>query len=576
MSRKPLADLLTRVLANQEHPPRHVEAWEWLLARQPWYPKDRLYWNWKKAKRSDRWRPIAMVGVDVSSGPPDGTNTPAGASVWAPERSEHITIDETPESARRVAELWFSRKTRSHSLVFVYGQTLELNAVLKWFAPTWMEDGYVLTPLIAANVMRGMIVRHKRNRWMLCDLEAMTGRPAPDAIEDAYKRLPGSDETRSIFDVTWHWLADLQTHTLREYGTHLRPTIGGTAIRTAGFALPDETDVPKPAPAVVALARAGLGFRGGYIWGQRFQGLAYKADVRRLYAHCLREPLPARWALGRGMSGGRQRPGLFLCTVFGTPYHPPTIGRWDGPGAGFVRHNHTGGSSVCVLPHTEIPGLRALGLRVDVGWGYVATEEFSLSPLVDTIQRVLSEHGADSAIGRVTKLIGNTIYGKFAMRNNFEGVVMSAERPAGDVFPMVKNDGTEMENLWTVNTNVYTPYQQVGAAAIITGAARTILYVELAKRIAEGRHIVHAHTDGYVATGPAPDDLPWETDTVGAWRIVDEDPRTTIVRGGGYVMGDEPKWSGAPGWGRHEIELAWAHGNYYVRGVRAFTTGRPA
>jgi hypothetical protein len=234
-----------------------------------------------------------------------------------------------------------------------------------------------------------------------------------------------------------------------------------------------------------------------------------------------------------------------------------------------VRHSHTGGASICVLPHTEIPGLRALGLRVEVGWGYAASESADISPLVDRIGRVLAEHGPESGIGRLTKFIGNCVYGKMAMRSHFEGILLSAERPAGNVFPMVTMNGDGIENLWTVDTVVYTPYQQIGTAAIITGAARTILYVELAKRIAEGRTIVHAHTDGYVATGPAPDDLPWETDVVGAWRTVAEDPHTVVVRGAGYVMGDDAKWSGAPGWGRREIEVAWERGSYVVRGFRA-------
>jgi len=511
---------------------------------------------------------MAMVGVAVANGPPDDSNAPTGASIWAPERSRHIEIADGPDDAERVATLWFGNHSRGHTLVFVHGGSLEMNGVLRWFAGRWVELGYTLRPLVSGHTVRAIIVKKGRYRWVLCDLEAMTGADAPTAIEEAYARLPAARQHAPIFEAVWEWLSDLQVHTMREYGVYLRPTVGGTAIRVAGFALPEGELIPRPLPAVVALCRIGMGYRGGYVYGRRYQGPAVKVDCRRMYAHALRDPLPTRWALGRGIPGLHQTPGIYVCTVSGTPYHPVTLGAWDGPERGFIRRFHDGGETICILPSSELPGLRAMGLRVTVGWGYMARDTVEFSPLVERFGRVLSEHGPDSAIGRLTKLLGNAIYGKMAARPTMQGIEYSASRPSDDAFPMVTLDGDDLENLWRVETTQYNTYQQVGMAAMITGAARSHLYLEMARQIRDGRTIVHAHTDGFIMTGEAPDDLPWETDAIGAWRIVATDERATVVRGGGYVLNDDPKWSGVPGWTRRQIEIAWERGEWVVQGLR--------
>jgi len=125
-----------------------------------------------------------------------------------------------------------------------------------------------------------------------------------------------------------------------------------------------------------------------------------------------------------------------------------------------------------------------------------------------------------------------------------------------------------MPDLWTLDQLVYTSYQQIGMAAFVTGFARSHLYKEMARHITAGRRVVHAHTDGFVITGPPPEDVPWRTDTIGAWRIDAHDVAATVVRGGGYVLNDDPKWSGGPHWGRHEIEIAFERGEYVVQGLR--------
>jgi hypothetical protein len=561
-------DDASRIIESREDDPAHREAWDWLLDRIPWYPRERRYHAWKKAIRKDRWRPIAMVGVTVVNGPVDHNLFPTGIQLWTPERSETVHLEGEATDAATVAGVLFTRKTRGHSLVCLYGAALDLNGMLRWWARSWVEQGFSIVPIISGTHVRAIIVRQGRHRWTLCDVEAMTGTPIEEAKVEAYDRLGGDSDAIPVLRAVWEWLADLQTHTMREYGAYLRPTIGGTGIRVAGFNLPEGYLIPRPCPLLVALCRPGRGFRGGYVFGTRYQGEATMIDCRRMYAHALRQELPTRWAMGRGIEYGAESVGVFMCTVSGTPLHPVQLVVWDGHAEGFRRRLWHGGECVAVVPSTEYDGLRAMGLEVRPRWGMVGHSPVTFGDLVERIGRVLEEHGSGSPIGRLSKLLANTIYGKMAMRSDFEGIIYSIERPHEDAFPAVTTDGTELADLWTLETETYVAYQQIAMAAFVTGAARSHLYKEMARHIGAGRRVVHAHTDGFVITGPPPEDVPWVTDAIGSWRIVATDVAATVVRGGGYVLNDDPKWSGGPHWGRHEIEIAFERGEYVVQGLR--------
>jgi len=109
---------------------------------------------------------------------------------------------------------------------------------------------------------------------------------------------------------------------------------------------------------------------------------------------------------------------------------------------------------------------------------------------------------------------------------------------------------------------------------MVTGWARSHLYEEMARRIREGATIVHAHTDGYVATGPVPADLPWDTDEIGAWRLEAVDDDAIVARAAGYVVGAETRWSGTPHEGRRTIELAWTQRGWLLQGQKVISLGR--
>jgi hypothetical protein len=211
---------------------------------------------------------------------------------------------------------------------------------------------------------------------------------------------------------------------------------------------------------------------------------------------------------------------------------------------------------------------------VDPSYGWVATRTLTFGPFVDRLQRFITDHGSDSPTGAWAKLAGNTLYGRLAVNPHREGVVYAEERPQGRVFPLITPDGDRFEHLWSIEMVHHAPSQQVAMAAMVTGYARSALYLEIAKRIAEGRHVVHAHTDGLIVTGDPPADLPTDTDAIGAWRLVTHDVDTIVARSGGYAVGAEAKWSGAPSAGRRTIEVAWARGDWHIGGRRAIADRR--
>jgi hypothetical protein len=59
---------------------------------------------------------------------------------------------------------------------------------------------------------------------------------------------------------------------------------------------------------------------------------------------------------------------------------PLYLAVWEGPGTGFRKQHWYGGTGIAIIPSTEYAGLRAMGVDVQPGCGYVASRPFTLSP----------------------------------------------------------------------------------------------------------------------------------------------------------------------------------------------------
>ena len=555
-------------------PEGHTEPWRWLGERLPQYPTDRRYFPWSRAKRADRRRPIAMVGGSPAVRSDDSAYGIASLHILTDTGLVTVTPDDPEGMARAVARTLFRDALRRTSIVVDDGSAWLLESLIAHLVPTWVDDGYVVTPLLGGHLIKGVIVRRGRLRWTLADIGAMTGSTG-DQLVDA-DVAPGQQPQRreARLRLLARAVERLQEGTRSTFGVYLRPTVAGTAMRAAGFDLPHGVLIPRPQPWLVALCRTGHAFRGGYVYGERYRGPAYKVDARRLYARALMEPLPTLWAFGHGIRYGDENTGVFMCTVSGTALHPVTLPLWSGPDDGFVVRPWTGGTAIAVLPSTEYRGLRAMGLEVTPGWGWVGTHAITLAPFVDRLQAMLRAHGPTSAEGRLAKLLGNSLYGRMAVNPHRDDMVYAATQPRGSSWPVVRMTGEIVDNLWAVETERYSPSQQIGMATLITGWARSHLYEAMADCIRQGGRIVHAHTDGYVATGKPPADLPTDTDVIGSWRLESTDADAIVARAAGYVVGSETKWSGAPNEGRRTVEIAYTSRGWLLQGQQVQTLGR--
>jgi hypothetical protein len=196
------------------------------------------------------------------------------------------------DDGERVASMLFTRRTRGHLLILTRGAEWQLNALLRWYGRAWVASGLAIVPLVAGWELRAIVIRRGRDKWTLCDFGIVTGSTIDEAVTDPMTAMIRQDGANVELDRGWWLVKRLQTLSLRELRTNLRATAGTTAIAVASAWLPHDATISRPPPDLVAMARVGYGYRGGHVHGAPYRGVCYHADVRRLYAHCLRSPLP--------------------------------------------------------------------------------------------------------------------------------------------------------------------------------------------------------------------------------------------------------------------------------------------
>lgn len=556
--------------------PEHRAPWQWLLDREHVYPPLQNVAPWKRGVRKDRPRALAMVAFGTGAVRGNDTTIPRWLAVADGDRRGVVPVDNTPDGAALVASELFT-SARSRTLYVVpEGGTHYLHGVLRWWGPAWMAAGYRIQPVVSRSVLIVLRVTKGRNAWMLTDWTVTTGIPAPVFGADHPTDDSGVRTILTTLDQCYRQLSGLADWVRTTFQVDIRPTVGGTAVAAAGRFLPPGEKLFRNHPLLTAMCRDGGGYRGGYVFGQRYRGPAYKADVRRLYTAMIARPLPAAWSFGLGYDAEGELPGIYLCTVTGTPRMPVYLSVWCGPDVGFTKAHWYGGSCVAVVPSPEYAGLRAMGLTVRPELGYIGLRPFTFGDYVDHLQDAIRDAGATSAHGEYAKHLGNTLSGKWGTSPHLDALVWASERPAEDADPAFTATGERLDGLWHVRSTRYSGVQQIGLASWVTAGGRSVLYAELVRAMEAGRTVVHCHTDGYLATGSAPDWLPGDTDTIGEWRLVGTDGDAVTVRGGMYSIGGETKTSGASGGTRRMVEVELDRGGYLVGGLRVADRREPA
>jgi hypothetical protein len=485
-----------------------------------------------------------IVGARLDTVPGEREGYPVPAALWAfgEDFERRVILDGSDADVAKVAEALFCTATRSKLIVFQHGAKHDLRLIAQRWGLALDRLGFAVEMMVNDGNLRALVIKRGRHRWYLVDWQSVTGRPATELADYIPKMTPDavlrSNPATGVYLAVSHVQWFLRTH----FGVGLGVTISSTAVRACARSTAPELWKWKPQPILVSLCRVGYGFRGGMVNGRRYRGNAVLVDLNRAYTAALTGSLPLRSALGRCVLEGRERPGMYLCRVIGQGARAIYCGQWNASCGRFDLGWHRGkpgGSFVTVLATAEFSGIRAAGYEVVPTIGMVFTRVFDFKPYVDRIARAVEKYGPQSPLGRLTKLLGNAVYGKFAAGFERRTVRLSNGRPGRDWYVWVDSDGWPVEHVWEQTKVGYQWSQQVDIAAVVTARVRSWMYEAEASIRAHGGSVLGMQTDCLILDRSPPDGMALHSWHFGAWKVVTEDSAGVVVGPNCYSIGEQ-------------------------------------
>lgn len=233
-----------------------------------------------------------------------------------------------------------------------------------------------------------------------------------------------------------------------------------------------------------------------------------------------------------------------MCRVRSGGTFPYPVGVWSGPDVGFVLEAVPRGEYVCVLHSPEIRALVRAGWAVWPSYGYTADSTFTLADYVSSLQNVLTNHGRDSPVARLTKPLGNYVYGKMAQNPEQTELLYSEDDHRPDWYPYSDEFGNMWDNVWERKTVRYSASQHIDVAAYLTSIARAQV-IEAWLRLEEsGSTVLRAHTDSLTVDRLPPSFRLSDGDEIGGWRIEKPYADTVIAGANAYATGGTPHLAG--------------------------------
>lgn len=531
-------------------------AWEYLCSRAEPYPRGEFIPPFRAPDGPARTRGI--VGARLDSVPSEREGYPTPAALWAigEDFERRVVLDGSERDAFTFAESLLCTATRSKLIVFANGSKHDLRLIAQRWGLALDQLGYSVDMLVNGGNLRALIIKKGKHRWYLVDWASVTGRPATEintylpktTTKAALDRNPAARVYLSTCYVQWF----LRTH----FSVGLGVTISATALRASARGLPVNVCKWRPLPLLSTLCRVGYAFRGGLVSGRRYRGNAILVDLNRAYTAALCQELPLRSALGKCVREGEERAGVFLCSIRGTGNRPVYCGRWNAERAEFElgwHNNKRGGSFVTVLPSAEFDGVRAAGFELTPGIGFVFTRTFTMRPYVEKITRVVRHFGPQSPEGKLTKLLGNAVYGKFAAAPERRTVRLSTKRPGLDWYVWVDSEGYPVENVWEQTRTSYQWSQHVDIASVVTARVRNWMLVGEALVEAYGGKVLGMQTDCLLLDRPPPPGMPMHSWQFGAWKLADQDEDGIVVGSNCYAIGQTMRAPDHPAPSRDDI-----------------------
>jgi hypothetical protein len=216
------------------------------------------------------------------------------------------------------------------------------------------------------------------------------------------------------------------------------------------------------------------------------------------------------------------------------------------------------GVQVCVLHTSEFDGLYAQGVRIEPGYGFAFTRTFSLAAYVDRLEEVTARHGRDSPAGRLTKPLGNMVYGKFGQRPDRWQLMFSAEQPGDDWYPYFSDSGEDVLGVWERQTVRNSSGMHVDIASHITGYARSQLLTLWAYLDSIGYFVARAHTDSLTVDRDPREDIETDDEIFGSWKYEGVWHDGIVVGPNAYAADDAAKVAGVSEPTREQVAALYA------------------
>lgn len=531
-------------------------AWRELCQSAYPYPAGEFIPPFRKNDRPIRTRGI--IGASIYSDVGERYGYPVPRTLWLSDdqHEEEVRFTDSLDDVDNLCATLFTKETRSKFIVFKDGAKTELRLIAQRWGIELDRRGYAVELMVNGGHLRAIIIKKSKHRWYLVDWQGLTGRPATEMIDYARKRPQRRGRQHNPAHAVWRAASYVQWFVLSRFSVGLGLTIGATSIRAAAAAMPPEAVKWRPLPLMVAMMRAGKGFRGGAVRGRRYRGKAYMVDLNRAYTASLGESLPLRSAVGSCVRAGTERNGVYLCRVIGPGRSPVYIGVWSAEDRLFEAKwatDNEGKGLTCVLPTSEFAGIRALGYRIEPGIGCVFTRTFSLASYVGRIQAANHHFGARSVEARLTKLLGNTVFGKFAADPERRTVRLAEQRPGLDWYIWIDSDGYPVEQVWEQSREKYQWSQHIDIAAVVTGRVRSWVY-EASRKIEDaGGWVAGIQTDCLVTTIDPRNVLDMDQEKFGSWKLVADDEDGVVVGSNCWSVGDHTAVPQHPSPGRADV-----------------------
>jgi hypothetical protein len=462
-----------------------------------------------------------------------------------------------PQTASNEPPCWLSAINADGGIaVCWHGQRLYFHVFLRQLGEALASQGFTIFPYASQTSIKAISLKLGKREWLLCDAECVTGTEGMDL--GTFAGTMGADWTGSLPDVSrlYHSMLAFQRLTIEHFGVGLKVTAGSAAIAAMSRFLPDGAKWWPPNPLLSAFCRIGGAYRGGYSYGTRYHGLAWKVDINKAYTAALGYGLPLRGVLGTCLHDGKEADGVYLCRVEGRGEYPAYISTWRGFDSGFHKQTAHTFRTLAYLPQAEFAGLRVMGYAVTPLYGFRFTSHLDLSPFTARLAWLQSTYARGTAQHAIGKAFGNSVVGKLAQGRERTDVCYASYPPDTSWHPFITTTQDIVPYLWARTTDKPASYHHIDAATVITARVRNQVYNLMGAWQARGGSVYHVDTDGAIISADPNGIIDLDDKRIGAWRNEGFDSQCTVIRAKCYVWQGKAVTAGVSGIPPETIELA--------------------